>query len=156
MHFRPCVNCNTVYVWRIISRKKEVCLILTEIDEVCGLDLSDLVEASIEVCGFFGKRGNLSQFWVITVNTAADTHTQQAGGHPCSRERERTVLWRFIPLETARFMTEIKNQSIFITFKPFIHLPKPVSGPNRPGPWKSKVDGTGDFVGRGGSVTSST
>jgi len=41
---------------------REVHLILTEIDEVCGLDLGDLVEASIEVCGFFGKRGNLSQF----------------------------------------------------------------------------------------------
>lgn len=54
---------------------------LTQVDEVCVLDVPDLVEATIEMCCVFGEGGDLFQLRVITVHTSTQTHTQQACRH---------------------------------------------------------------------------
>ena len=71
-----------------------VCLcvcILTKVDKVSILDMSDPVEAAIEMCCIFRKRRDLFHVDVVAVHTPSDTHTQQTRGHSC-RKRDNTVM----------------------------------------------------------------
>lgn len=56
----------------------------TEVHEVGVLDVSDVVEASVEMGGVLGQGGDLFQVGVITIHTPSNTHTQQAGRHTCT------------------------------------------------------------------------
>lgn len=63
---------------------------LTGFAKVVLADLLDLVEACVQVGGFFGQQGDLGHFWrhLLTVDGPGQTDTQQAGGQVCRQEPE--------------------------------------------------------------------
>lgn len=57
----------------------------THVSEVRFVDLSDPVEAGVEVSGIFGKRRYIQQPRIITVHRSHQAGTQHTGGHTLRR-----------------------------------------------------------------------
>jgi hypothetical protein len=67
-------------MWSSANEKTFLRVLLTQPFEVSGPDVSDVVEAGIQVGGHLGKRRNVLQVSIITVHRRTEAHTDQAGG----------------------------------------------------------------------------
>jgi len=77
---------------------------LTDIGEIFGADLFDLVEAGVQVRRLFGQGGDAGHLWtdLLAVDWTRQTHTQQAGGQVCNTKAQHKpqAAFRILHLES--------------------------------------------------------